>query len=674
VYYGWKILSGRSEKLQEAKFQKKITMADTTSYIDSELKKYEGKNFDSLIQQIDAEYNISWLHQFDKIQQNLGRLKLYNNQKRDPDAIGDPLLFTVHQTLLASLYDDSLSVTFEGREEGDNDTADNLNSLATFDYEKMGKDVVDYMWDWDTLFFGRGLVMLQEFDRNKDFMCPIPENWDPMTFLRDPKAVSVNGDVKGRGGMRFGGRELWLNRMNLTRKNGYFDTKYLRATNEIKDLLQTAERERDSAQNLQALFNKDMESNMGDNSMIGGLQWFTYWKGKRVMVVLAQNKTKIIKYRELTNQRRYPLIDRPMYPHSHDWAGTSIPDLIEDKQRQRSVAINLGLQAMKADLYPMYLYDEDRIKNKGDLLKFAFNKFIGVTGGDGKDIRGAAQPLNKPSIAWNMVDFIINTLDVSAQRATATPEMQQGQLSQNKRTATELNLVSAKVDTRYSLSAKVFGWSERDFWRTWYSLYKEHFNDGIDAKVIRISGSFGSEWRKLTRENIISPVDPDVFIESKTISDAKRIRERLLLQQFGTVVFADQEANKRYFEKKLARLNGFKKDEVDILFPPTSEELRARDENKTLDDNKLTIVHPLDDHNVHLMEHRKSAETAAKAAHIAAHIEGMTSQRRQPELYPQLAQPLSEVTPSAKEVAPPAGVMEKAMGVFPGQIISEPTG
>jgi hypothetical protein len=54
------------------------------------------------------------------------------------------LLFTIHQTVLASLYSDRLSVEFNGREEGDEETAENLNSLANYDYDEMEKDSIDY--------------------------------------------------------------------------------------------------------------------------------------------------------------------------------------------------------------------------------------------------------------------------------------------------------------------------------------------------------------------------------------------------------------------------------------------------------------------------------------------------------------------------------------------------
>lgn len=603
--------------------------------LEKDLKTYQEKQFDSLIQQVDYEYNLSYLSQADKISQILTRLKLYNNQRKDKDAVGDLTMFTTHQTVLASLYDDELSSTFVGREKGDEDKADNTTALAEFDYIKMEKAILDYLWDWDTLFYGRGLVEMLEFDRDSEYMCPTPFTLDPATFLHDPKAASVNGLMRRMGKMRFGGYELYLSKLEMTEQNGYMNTKWLRSDNELKSLLQQAQQAREEAQNVNYTFQKDVENNLGDNAEIAALKWFTNWKGKKVMVVLGQKRTKLLKYHELEYQKAWPIIDRPMFPTARDWWGTSIPDLTEDKQRQKSVAINLGIKAMKADLYPMYLYDEDRIKNKADLMKFQFNKFVGVSKNEGKDIRAAAAPLNKANINWGMVNFVLNTLDASAQKATATPDMQTGSIENQKRTLGELNLVASKVDVRYSLSAKVFGWSEREFWKQWYQRYKENFVDKVDEKVIRLVGVQGYSYRNLMKEDFITSLDPDIEIDSKAVSEAKMLRERTLLQGFGQIVYSDPTANKRFYNKKMARLNGMKKDEVDLLFPPTIDELTARDENLTLNKNKLVQVHPYDDHVAHLQEHERAEETAAKEAHIQAHMEAMRIKKQLPHLFPQ---------------------------------------
>jgi hypothetical protein len=42
-----------------------------------------------------------------------------------------------------------------------------LTDLAAHDYGVMEKDELDYDWDWDACFFGRGLLLLSEFDRSE---------------------------------------------------------------------------------------------------------------------------------------------------------------------------------------------------------------------------------------------------------------------------------------------------------------------------------------------------------------------------------------------------------------------------------------------------------------------------------------------------------------------------
>jgi hypothetical protein len=641
--------------------------------LERDLSRYDRTVYDDLLRQVDVEYNLSWQAQYEKLQKSLSHLKLYNNQRKDPDAVGDTTLFSTHQTLFSSLYDDVLTATFSPREKGDEDKADNLTALAEFDYTKMEKNILDYMWDWDTLFFGRGLVKLLEFDRNKESLCPMPEVLDPMTFLHDPKAISVNGIMRGRGRMRFGGRELWLSKDEINEDNGYMDYKWLRTHNEMKSLLVKAQEARDDAQNLQGVFNKDSDVNLGDNAVCAGLEWYTHWKGKKVMVVLAQGRKRLIKYKELDNQDLWPIIDRPMYPHSHDWHGTSVPDLTEDKQRQKSVAINLGIQAMKSDLYPQYIYDEERVKNKSELLNFGFNKFHGVNGMDGRDVQGAVRPLNKPQIQWAMVNFVLNTLDASVQKATATPDIQTGNLEQQNRTLGELNLVASKVDVRYSLSAKVFGWSEKMFWHQWYHRYKENYVGKVDEKIIRLVGVQGYSYRPLMKTDFIMGIDPDIEIESKALTEAKQMRERILFQSFGQVVYADATSNKRFYNRQLAKLNGLKKDEIDILFPPTIDELMARKENDDLNKNKLVPVNPNDDHTAHLQEHETAEETAAKKAHIEAHIEAMRIQKAQPDLFPQLQAQQAQDQAAAAQGSPTQGLSGIAQQVLPSANQSTPT-
>jgi hypothetical protein len=103
------------------------------------------------------------------------RIKFKSEGFRIEKRIGAPLLFTTFQTVFAALYDDRLSVEFEGNEEDDTDTAENLTDLAEHDYRIMQKDEADYEWIWDACFFGRGLLLLNEFDRTPGIMAPDPK-------------------------------------------------------------------------------------------------------------------------------------------------------------------------------------------------------------------------------------------------------------------------------------------------------------------------------------------------------------------------------------------------------------------------------------------------------------------------------------------------------------------
>lgn len=599
--------------------------SDTVEYVDRATKNAQfekmAKNgeFKDLLEQIETEYQLAWFYMKPKFDEWGLRLKLYNNQRRDKEAVGDPLLFTIHQTVLASLYNDQLQASFMGREEGDADVAENLGDLAEFDYDEMGKDEIDYYWDWDALFFGRGLLMMYDFDR--EIMAPIPENIDPMTFLRDPRAKSVNGDRRGRRALRFFGREVRLTINEIKTAKVYFNYAGLKSdSTDLKSYFDEAERLRALAQGRDNV--ERFKGLKGENADFRVLEWHTYYKGKRIMVTLADNRKRIIRYHEYpkTLGSIWPLVDRPLFPMSNDWDGVSIPDLVEDKQRARAVLQNLGLKGAKSNVHPMYLYDTTRIKNRND-LNFGFNKFIGVDGNPS----GSVITMPKDSLKQE-VSYILDLLDQNAQRATATPDMQQGNITSQKRTLGELELVNKKVDTRYSLSARVFGWSEKRFWRMWYLRYKENFVDGIDEKVIRISGALGYSWRPLRRSNIIAEVDPDIKIESKIVAEAKRYNDLQAFTPVITIAATDPNSNMRYAQKHLAKLSGMKKDEIDLLYPPVAEELRAQDENKLLEEDTIVEVHATDDHRIHLEQHNKLSDTPAKYAHINAHKKAMMLQ------------------------------------------------
>jgi len=545
------------------------------SYKDIERETVKGENIvletipvdlqKSIINQVNEEYDMAFAFNEAKRAISLARLKLYNNQRRNSSDIGDPLMFTIFNTIHAALYDDRLMATWEGRGgEGDEDVEDNLNALSTFDYDVMGKNELDYFWNWDAEFFGRGLVLMMDFDRTPGVMAPSPELMDAVTFIRDPRAKSVNGDRRGRGAMRFGGWEVGATYYELKKLSGYFNLASLKKDKEVRSLMDDARDARAIAQGNTQSSAKEESLGKYNNYEFRLLNWFTTIKGEKYLISIGNRRSSLVRLVKLRYGIRWPVLDRTLYPMSNDWDGVSIPDLTEDKQRARAILMNLGVKSAKSEALPQYLFDQTRIKNKND-LNWRHDKFIAV---DGR-VDNAIQVLQKNPALHQSVNVILELLDAASQRATATPEIQQGVQPQTERTLGELRLVSSKVDTRYSMSAKVFGWSEQAFWRQWYKQYKLFFKDKIDEKVVRIAGAMAPIWRPLLKENIVSDVDPDVKIESKVISEAKRQRDQQQFGVFAGIALQDPENNRRFLQKKLGKLNGMTKEELDMTFPQT---------------------------------------------------------------------------------------------------------
>lgn len=597
-----------------------------------------------IIKQVQREYKEAWDFMRPKIQENLGRLKLYNNQRRDKAKVGDPLIFTYHQTILAALYDDKLSVQFGGREEGDEDMAENLNGLAEYDFDDMAKAEHDYDWDWDALAWGRGLSYFNEFDTESK--TPIAVVWDALTFIRDPDAKSVNGNRLGQGAMRFGGREVSLSISDIKDNPEYFNVNKLKdSSGSSFSLVEEASQARSQAQGTQdsSLLKDDL-----DLSVV--LQWFTIIDGQKMLVELTNERTNLIRILDLDDQ--WPLIDRPCYPMAHDWDGVSVFDITEDKQRYRAALQNIYGDSARADLYPMYLFDETKIKKSID-KKFGFNKWIPVDG----EVGNAVSPLQKAQPS-GQAQFIMQFLDIASQKALATPEMQQGGLSSKERTLGELNLVASKVDTRYSLAAKLWGISEAKFYRRWYEIYDRDFDGQIQKKVARLMGSFGPVWRPITRDKIIvaHKLGPDIKIESRVLSEARKQRTFQEMRVYLDFIAQDQTADLRYFKKKTARLL-FDKDEVDRIFPPTIDELEAQKENKKLNNGEFVRALLEHDHVTHRRIHAGAKEGEQTDKHNAMHEFFLMKKRNEPELFPQIQGEQPVLLPGEK---PQGGTPERA--------------
>lgn len=596
-------------------------MEQETKQDSKEIHEASGLNLKKVSEQLEEELKIAERFIRPWREKKRTYLKLYINQRKDPKKIGDTLTFSTHQTILASLYKDRLDAEWMYREEEDEDRSEEVNALWTFDYDEMGKAEEDYGKYWDASFYGVAVEDWSHFDR--DSLTPIPVMWDPLTTYFDPKATSINGNRLGNGASRFIGRDITRTRSEMEGLGGYFNLDKLDTDEKAIRERQQNQQTRDEARGTDTGFYDDLKA----NKAYPLVQWFTRIGGKRYRIE-AGNECKTIVLIAPVRTDYWPLQEHRIFPDPHYFITPGTPDFTEDKQRARALLSNWTLEAAKLDVLPEWLFDSTKITNKQQLREHKAGKYI-----EGKNIdANTIIPLQKPSI-HQFVDTLMQMMQGNAEKALATPELQQGSLFNQKRTATEVSEASANVDSRYALNASMFSLTEMNGAYMWFDSYKRNFKS-IDKKLVRIIGAFGPQITPITNETFRFKRDPDVRIESRVVSQARKREERNSLVAYGQVLAQTPGSNLRYFAKKMGRLM-FNKDEVDRLLPPTVDEMKAEKENEALSKNTLqgVKIEATDDHTTHMEVHSKAKDTKAKFAHIEAHKRAMMIQRNNPELF-----------------------------------------
>ena len=567
------------------------------------------------------------------------RIKLFNNQKKDVSAVSDPMLFTHFQTVLAALYEDKLKTVFAPRKEVDTIKAENLNPLYEYDYVDMDKAIVDYKSIWNSLFFGRSLTIMSQWDRI--LLCPKPEVVNMLTWHRDPKATSVNGDSEGRGSMRFGGRPIYMTIEEFRESKVYFNLDELGSSENSE--LKEAQAEIDSAQGVESVGDVS-----GDNKTYTIMEWWTKFameeknektgemekKVKRVLVGMQNGL--IVRFTILKDQDEWGIIDKAIYPDAISWDGVNIPDIIEDKQRANARVLNAALFNVESNAHQMGLYDATKIKKQSH-LNYGHNKNIPING----SVAGAYEPIQRPQIGQE-VSYIMDTLKDLAQRATGATEIQQGAVAGTKRTATEIATVSEGADTRFSLSAKIFGWSERAFARYWYKMYKMYFTDAINEKVVRVNGLIGFFWKPLKREDIIGETDPEVKVESKIVSEARRLRGLQNFTNAYPILASDPTTNKEFLSREWARLNGYNTMQMKMLFKESPDRIIAREENEKMAKGEDVDISFTDDDYTHIDEHQRERKAVE---HVKAHFEQLVAKAKNPQIQGEVQEMEQQLNP-----------------------------
>lgn len=591
-------------------------LLDRIELVDDKLPERGSAVYQAIVTKCQAEIAASTRFVQSRRQQFRDRIALYCNQRKQRDKVGITTVYTMINTLLAVSYTDDLSIGFGGKGFAGTEIADNLELVAKNDHEEMSMNVIKYLTDWDRFFFGVGIRIISGWDTDRQ--TPFVFSKDPLSWLPDPQGSLVPGSF------RWHGFEDEMSKADMTDEAGYFDVATLVPGDRKNDETRAT---RDAYREAQGLnFEDNVRFHDKHDDIYDVVNLFTHIAGKKYLVTLAEGNARIVRFerirpvfaKERSNDTNvpFPVVLNYYSPERNNPFGTSVCDLVEDKQRAKSVLANLKIAKEKADLYPMYLYNRDKVLNRRD-LDFAFNKFIGVRG----EVSGVVEPLRKDTNRLQTVSNIEQSLDNESSLATGASAQQSGVLAQDARTLGEVQQIQANANLRFLLGHNVNSWGDKLFWFLWYRCYVEFFPQA-EEKLVEVTGAFGMQSLTLYRKQFLHESAPKIVIKSKLASDGEREKQRVAFAATIPLILQDPTkpmVSRRFAERELMRLHGLPKEKINVLVPPTPDELAAHRENELLSRNEIAKIEASEDHLSHIVIHMSAADSTAKSQHILAH-------------------------------------------------------
>lgn len=534
------------------------------------------------------------------------RLRLYIDNGKNNEKVSSNTIYSTMQVAMAVSYSDEVSAIFVPKGMGDEERAENLNSVARHDNsdEDLGYNMLKFQSDWDRLFFGVSLRAHDGF--NAECLAPQFRVLDPLSWLPDP-----HSDFYTKA--RYEWFEMSVNRAEMTEENGWEpNAQELAKGSQIADL-STTETARQEASLLQTSDDKQQQ--------FADIYFGFTREGDEVYLVAMSCGYKVLKKLQI-DFKDIPVARTYFSPLRGDPFGVSLVDLIEDKQRANSILMNLRLINAKFNTYgQMNMYDSKIVKNVDQLRSPSTNpKWIPVDTTFGP-IQNAIYPVPRQQIAqdsWNVSQEISRQIQLD----TGFDSRTLGTQGDKVITLGESQQIQANANIRFALNFEISAWGEKKFWSIWYQSYKNNLNKS-KRKYVRISSGFALRAIELTAKDFILGKDPIVYIESRKNVEAMREKERAALSSHLPFILQDPTLSlyaKRHMLKKSLKLSGMSQEDVNVI-DKTYEERDAEEMLPLLDNDDASgaEIDKMDvDHSVYIAVFERALDTDAKFAAIEA--------------------------------------------------------
>lgn len=542
--------------------------------------------------------------------------KLFNNQKTNPELIWDTTLFNIHTSLMARSFSDKINVTFRWWT-GEEQKSKMLQKLYNEDFDTSQMKMVKYLKDHDKFLYWVWIVARTWWDwvykRNK-FQVVDPKTWYP-----DLNWDYINWNFSYTGFDK-------LSYMDDMEKAGYMNLESLNQsswTDWIEDqkeevqenLWFEGEKQDDTIYN----WTYEIYLHFAVFNWIKG--WVLTWNNEQLVLSAWLCKPWNKFEKQDPSLIKFPFTFYYRKPRRYDPFGFRVADYVRDVQINKSKIANLRFDKMKAELYPMYLYNSDYVKWAD--LGFWFNKYIPFK----TWIDWAINPQNivSPLVPNTRMDASITidqTLDRQVEKSTSIWEVVQWTTSENRETLWTNQLIQSNTDINLSLNTKLDNISEENLAIEWTKWYYINFTDA-DSKIIYASSWFMEMPLVVKKADFFIEWNFKIEIETSIESENRKNKQRLAFNQTVPLILQDPEVpmiSKRRALRRVWEINNIPQEQIEEELPKTADEIIQEEENNLLISWIYIWINPDDDDLTHLVCVEAVTHTLEWMLHKEAHL------------------------------------------------------
>lgn len=544
--------------------------------------------------------------------------RLLFNQKTNPELIGDTTLFNVHTALMARSFSDKINITFRWGT-GEEQKTKTIQKMYNEDFDTPEMKMIKYQKDYDKYLYGVGIVARIGWDwiyKKNKFQVVDPKTWYP----------DLNWDYI-TGNYSYSGFDKLAYKRDLENM-WYENVDKLAQPSEWIDWIE--QQKQDTQEELG--FEWPKESDEQYNPQYEIYMHFAIFNGKWCWVITGNNEQVILKAGMCKAgnkfEEEYPELIRPAFtfyywkPRRYDPMGFRVADYVRDIQINKSKIANLRMDKMKAELYPMYLFNSDYVK--GADLGFGFNKFIPFKSGVDWPIN--PQNILSPIVPNTRVDTsfqIDQSMDRQIEKSTSIGEVAQGTTTESRETLGTNQLIQSNTDINLSLNTKLDNLSEENLAIEWLKWYYINFTNA-DTKIIYASEGFMEVPIIIKKDDFFIEWNIRIDIETSSETEVRKNKQRLAFNQTVPLILQDTkipDVSKRRALRRVWEINGIAQEQIDEELPKLPDEILQEQENVLLAEWIYVDIKPDDDDLAHLICVEAVTHTTEWLLHKQAHLD-----------------------------------------------------